>query len=451
MCRPCVCDDARTRGALACLTAAVLRRHRLATAAPRRCHRPAATRPGPARDASPARPVRRPGLRERRRSRRRLQPRAPSTSPTSRPGAQGRAPLLAGPGQSTTPAPATSQREPDHDRDLPRPDRHHLAGPTGGAVLPPVSPPVIRWDSVAGAIGYDVEVDNEGDGVGGTVREGIVTTTRYVWPEPQGVGETAGNEDFYVRVRAQVRQQPADRAGRRTSSTTSPSCPRSPRPAAPPGWSARRHPATGIRLEQDRPGRRLRLGPGPGRQVVRDLGGPGPRLQQPGRAPHRHRHPVLAAGTTYDNNNYFWKVRADQRGGPAGAVAQPTPNVFQRRWPDQPTLVWPPVTLVPRSATTSTTSGRRSSTPRSTSSTSAPTPNFTPGTYETCFTALHDVHGRLRRNDDCMPSQGQPTTGGSRRSTAPAASRASSPTPIRAPPATRAAGSSTTPARSSAG
>ncbi len=83
----------------------------------------------------------------------------------------------------------------------PAPTGITISGPTGGAVLPPISPPVIHWDSVAGATSYDVEVDAEGDGVGGSVREGVLTTT-YVWPEPQGVGERVGNEDFFVRVRA---------------------------------------------------------------------------------------------------------------------------------------------------------------------------------------------------------------------------------------------------------
>ena len=47
---------------------------------------------------------------------------------------------------------------------------------------------------------YDVEVDNEGDGVGGNVK--TRQTTTYVWPDPQGVGEQTLPEDFYVRVRA---------------------------------------------------------------------------------------------------------------------------------------------------------------------------------------------------------------------------------------------------------
>ncbi len=42
--------------------------------------------------------------------------------------------------------------------------------------------------------------------------------------------------------------------------------------------------------------------------------------------------------TTYDNNNYYWKVR------PINAADQPAPwpdapSEFQRRWPDGPPLV----------------------------------------------------------------------------------------------------------------
>ena len=43
------------------------------------------------------------------------------------------------------------------------------ANPTA-AIMPPVEPPVITWDGVPGAINYDVEMDAEGDNVGGTSR-----------------------------------------------------------------------------------------------------------------------------------------------------------------------------------------------------------------------------------------------------------------------------------------
>ena len=66
-------------------------------------------------------------------------------------------------------------------------------------VLPPVTPGDLL-DAVPGAVSYDVEMDAEGDGVGGVVKD--VKTTTYVWPDPQGVGERQGSEDFHVRVRA---------------------------------------------------------------------------------------------------------------------------------------------------------------------------------------------------------------------------------------------------------
>ncbi len=72
---------------------------------------------------------------------------------------------------------------------------------TGSQILPPVSPPVVQWDAVQGATSYDVEVDAEGDNVGGIVKTGVKTTT-YVWPDPQGVGEQTLPESFFARVRA---------------------------------------------------------------------------------------------------------------------------------------------------------------------------------------------------------------------------------------------------------
>ena len=75
----------------------------------------------------------------------------------------------------------------------------------GQQVLPPVTPPIITWDAVPGAVSYEVEMDAEGDGVGGVVRE--VRSTRYVWSDPQGVGEREGTEDYFVRVRAKFEHQ----------------------------------------------------------------------------------------------------------------------------------------------------------------------------------------------------------------------------------------------------
>ena len=207
-----------------------------------------------------------------------------------------------------------------------------------GQVLPPVSPPVISWAPVAGATSYEVEMDAEGDGVGGTVRGNIRTTT-FVWPDPQGVGERAGTEDFFVRVRAgfdnslqsdwsswvsyDVAQLPP---------VTSTSC--------ATGLVCAPDPTSGVRASRTVQDVVLDWDPVKGAKqyeiwvaLDRDFNN-----QVEKRIVYSTRY---SPTTTYDNNNYFWKVRA------YNAAEQPTPwpaspNEFQRRWPFSPTLVYPP-------------------------------------------------------------------------------------------------------------
>lgn len=281
----------------------------------------------------------------------------------------------------------------------PAPTGISITSPTNGAVLPPVSPPVIRWDSVAGATSYDVEVDNEGDGVGGTVREGILTTT-YVWPDPQGVGEKAGNEDFFVRVRARfdnnlqtswsgyvkydVNQLPEV-----TSATCAPEAVCAPAPGAGPRPSKT---VQDVVFDWD---------PVKGAKYYeiwvaldRDFNNPVDRRYVYGTR--------YSPATTYDNNNYFWKVR------PINAGEQPAPwpaepNVFQRRWPDQPTLIWPSVastpTVVPDDFYYQWSPVRHASRYQLDISTNA---NFTT-ILATCFTASTTL------TNGCLPNPGQLT------------------------------------------
>ena len=223
----------------------------------------------------------------------------------------------------------------------PAPTGIAITGPTGGAVLPPVSPPVIRWDSVAGATSYDVEVDNEGDGVGGIVREGVLTTT-YVWPEPQGVGEKVGNEDFYVRIRArfennlQTNWSPYVKYDvSQLPEVTSASC----------AAEAVCAPAPGSGVQQSKTVQDVVFDWDPVKgakyyeiwvALDRDFNN-----QVDRRYIYGTRY---SPASTYGNNGYYWKVR------PINAADQPSPwpsepSVFQRRWPDQPTQIWPPNTI----------------------------------------------------------------------------------------------------------
>ncbi|WP_299923991.1 Ig-like domain repeat protein [uncultured Nocardioides sp.] len=207
-------------------------------------------------------------------------------------------------------------------------------------VLPPVSPPIISWDAVPGAISYDVEMDAEGDGVGGVVKD--VRTTTYVWPDPQGVGERQGTEDFHVRVRAKfdyglqsewttyarydVAQLP--------SVTSSATC-ETKLVCAP-------HPADGVRPRVEVQDVVFDWDPVKGAKEYEIWVALDPDFNT-----QIEKRKVLSTRysptTTYDNNTYYWKVRA------YNAAGEPTPwpaspSVFDRRWPFKPSLVHPPVT-----------------------------------------------------------------------------------------------------------
>ncbi|MBC2933463.1 Ig-like domain repeat protein [Nocardioides sp. zg-1228] len=272
----------------------------------------------------------------------------------------------------------------------------------GERVLPPVSPPIISWDAVPGAVSYEVEMDAEGDGVGGSVKD--VKTTTYVWPDPQGVGERQGTEDFFVRVRAKfdnglqsewtaytsydVTQLPPV-----TSSTCS------------PGLVCAPDRASGIRPRVEVQDVVFDWDPVKGAKeyeiwVALD---PDFNTQIEKRKVLSTRYSPM---TTYDNNTYYWKVRA------YNAAGEPTPwpaapSVFDRRWPFKPSLVYPPVSSTPvgddvyyqwtpvRHATRYVLEVGNDE-------------NFTPGTFASCTTqSTTYVPGFA--SDRCMPYQGTTT------------------------------------------
>ena len=199
-----------------------------------------------------------------------------------------------------------------------------------------------------------------------------IQTTTFVWPDPQGVGERDGTRGLLRPGPRQVRQRPAERLVRRTSydvtqlpAVTSTSCatglvcaPRPDRRAGP--------------RQRHRPGRRLRLGPGQGRQAVRDLG-------RPGQDFNNQVEKRIVFSTRYSpavddvrQQQLLLEGPRHQRRRPADAVADdpervPAPLARRRR------SSTPRTALRTGGRTTSTTSGPPSSTRLATSSTSATT------------------------------------------------------------------------------
>ena len=265
---------------------------------------------------------------------------------------------------------------------------------SGGTILPPVSPPIVSWDAVAGATGYDVEVDDEGDGVGGTVRYNLKTTT-YVVPDPQGVGETAGTADFCVRVRAKfpnnlqtdwtpyvsydVTQLAAVTSAVCTAGMV---CAPAPDPGVRPSRTVQDvvfdwDPVAGAKEYEIW----VALNSDFTTQVER----------RPSSAPSTRRRSPTTTTTTSGRSGRSTRRTSRRRGRRA-------PSEFQRRWPDKPT---PGLAAGDRGATTVGDDFYLQWTPVQHAAVYqldvGHDPNFTPGTFETCFTGQTTYTGGYKR------------------------------------------------------
>lgn len=234
--------------------------------------------------------------------------------------------------------------------------------PVGGVVLPqPSSPPLFTWSPVTGAVGYEIQVDNSGSWASpATATKG----TSYFVNNPQAPGTwfwrvraNRGNGLFtgwsdgatYV-VGPLADPQPGDDM----SSVT-------PMQDVSLDWK----PVAGATTYQ------LQIGHDPDfNNIVDDETVAGTRFQ-----PDR----------TYDNDQYYWRVRAIDAGGNRMPWTTDAPVTFQRNWPDQPTLEYPANTF-------SSTAGdpmyyqwtavRRASRYQLDVGSDQ---NFSPNTFSTCF------------------------------------------------------------------
>ena len=212
----------------------------------------------------------------------------------------------------------------------------------GQQVLPPVTPPIITWDAVPGAVSYEVEMDAEGDGVGGVVRE--VRSTRYVWSDPQGVGEREGTEDYFVRVRAKFEHQlQSDWTAYSPYNVTQ--LPSVKSETCSPGLVCAPHPQSGVRASTTVQDVVFDWDPVKGAKEYEIWVALDPDFNN-----QIDKRRILSTRysppTTYKNNTYYWKIRS------YNAAGEPTPwpaapSVFERRWPMSPSLVYPPVANTP--------------------------------------------------------------------------------------------------------
>jgi hypothetical protein len=268
----------------------------------------------------------------------------------------------------------------------------------GLSTSPPVEPPIARWDPVAGAVSYTLLVDDEGDEVNNTEYNNIRGTS-FVIPRPQAMG------DYYVRVRAnfehglQTQNSPWVKYDvDRLPDVTAASCPL--------GIVCAPSPTTGVRPSVTVQDVVLNWDPVPGASkyeiwVAKDIG-----FNTPIDGPREVFGTRYSPETTYDNGPYFWKVRAINAAGEK--MPWPSaPNQFQRRWNMAPMLLYPPNDLgtpVGDDVYFQWTPVKHASSYRLDVGSD---PNFTPNTYETCYTAS-TTYTPGHAGDRCMPRQGVP-------------------------------------------
>lgn len=269
----------------------------------------------------------------------------------------------------------------------------------GQATSPPVKPPVARWNPVTSAVSYTLQVDDEGDEVNPTEYANIRGTS-YVIPRPQAMG------DYFVRVRAnfdyglQTQFTPWVKYDvDRLPDVTAADCPPELKLVCAPS------PTTGVRPSVTVQDVVLDWDPVQGASkyeiwVAKDIS-----FNTTIDGPREVYGTRYSPADTYDNAPYFWKVRAVNAAGEKMPWPS-TPNQFQRRWNMAPTLVYPPVDLsqpVSDDLYYQWTPVKHASSYRLDVGTDA---SFTPGTYNTCYTAQTTYTPGHGAGDNCMPSQG---------------------------------------------
>lgn len=265
----------------------------------------------------------------------------------------------------------------------------------GETVLPPISPPVISWDPVPGARSYALEMDDEGDGVGGT-RLGDLRTNSFVWPDPQRTG------DYHVRVLANFDGGMSSDWSGWVKYDVAP-LPAVTATACDPGLVCAPQPATGVWPSRTVQDVIFDWDPIPGalKYEIRVAKDPdfNNLIEQRYVLGTRY-SPTL----TYLNDSYYWQARAVNAAGQEMEWPATTSS-FQRRWPSKPTLVYPPSgsTPVGDDLYYQWTPVKHASRYRLEVGQDS---NFTPGTFATCFTATTTYTPGHGGGDTCMPSQG---------------------------------------------
>jgi len=265
------------------------------------------------------------------------------------------------------------------------------ASPPNGAVLvQPDNPPLLTWSATPGAISYTVEVDGDDDFIGAFTYTTKITSLV--------VADPLGDGDWFWRVTASK--------GAGLNSNPSPTSSFVIAPLASPVIT---YPADNPDFElQDVV---LDWQPVPGAksydiQVAtnRDFTQGGSLVESRTDIMGTRYSPTV----TYDNNQYFWRVRAVDLAGQATPWTESLSN-FNRTWPDVPTPIFPAdpsLETIPAPAYFTWTSVKHASEYEIQIGTQS---NFTVGTYDSCrLSGTTYTPGMFAINTNGLPSTTRP-------------------------------------------
>jgi len=269
-------------------------------------------------------------------------------------------------------------------------DKNALAGPdpvspeSGAQLQQPDDPPLLTWTPVSGATGYQVEIDGEVDFVDATPYS--TQTTSLAVPNPQA------NGSYFWRVRAVLG------TGVNTLWSASRDYSIGPLPhvtVLQPENDADT-PIEDVMFDWD---------PVPGAvtydlQVDDDDSFSAPIDTKVVRGTR------YSPTVTYDNDQYWWRVRARNIFGEAQEWTDVPVRQFRRAWSPAPTLLYPANALTPATGDDlhfQWTPVQLATRYRLDLGSDA---NFSPGTYESCFTTETTYTPGSVLRDSCMPSPG---------------------------------------------
>ncbi len=235
--------------------------------------------------------------------------------------------------------------------------------PVGGTVLTqPDNPPLFTWSAVAGAVGYEVQVDNTGSWTSPVTY--LPSGTSYFVSAPQTPGT------WFWRVRANRGN------GLYTSWSSTATYDVAQLDDPQPGADMTGASMQDVSIDwQSVPGAmdyQLQVGKDPDfNNIVDDQIVMGTRFQP---------------NFTYNNDQYYWRVRAIDAAGNRMPWTSAAPFGFQRNWPQAPQLEWPLNQLVPAVGDPLYFQWKPVPHASSYQLDISPDANFSPGQYFTCTT-----------------------------------------------------------------